>query len=332
MPDRAHAGEAVGVAFLGCGAITRRHASHLRGLGVRTYFASRELSRAESFNRELGGSGAFGSYQQALADARVSCAVVATPPASHLALTLASLDAGKDVVVEKPAFLRSHDADPVRDAATRTGRLVLVAENYHYKPLLTFLRQTIGSGELGEVRVVLVNALKQQVLRDWRGDPAQAGGGALFEGGVHWVHFMANLGLTVRGVRGVRPGPSGVQDPERSMIASFDYAEGAVGTLLHSWEIRAPFGGVRLSGVYGTRGTAHFESNGLGVLLRTHRTRLRFPGLRDFLGFGAMWRDFVEALVERRAPRMTLDLAQRDLAYIEAAYGDDARGGVRRQG
>jgi len=104
------------------------------------------------------------------------------------------------------------------------------------------------------------------------------------------------------------------------MLVVFDYAEGAVGTLAHSWEIAAPFGGVRLSGIYGTAGSIHFESNGLGVLLRARRTRLRFPGLGDFLGFKGMWADFVAALTARRPAQMTLDHAQRDLELIEAAY------------
>ncbi|MEP7346736.1 MAG: hypothetical protein ABI877_15800, partial [Gemmatimonadaceae bacterium] len=109
-------------------------------------------------------------------------------------------------------------------------------------------------------------------------------------------------------------------EPERSMLVVFEYEEGAVGTLAHSWEIAAPFGGVRFSGIYGTSGTVRFESNGLGVLVRGRRTRLRFPGLGDFLGFNAMWRDFIGALTERRMPQMTLDHAQRDLAMIEEAY------------
>ena len=318
----------VGLAFLGCGGVTRAHSRRLRGAaGVRQYFASRDLAKAEAFARELGGAGAFGSYEAALADARVTCAVVATPPSSHLALTLAALAAGKDVVVEKPAFLAAADVDVVRRAAEQAGRLVMVAENYHYKPLVGALRELVTGGALGDVRFVQVNALKRQATPDWRGDPALAGGGALFEGGVHWVNFMANLGLTVASVRGVRPEARGGRALERSMLAVFEYEEGAVGTLAHSWEITAPLKGVRLSGIYGTEGTAHFESNGLGLLVRGARRGFRVPGVRDFLGYGAMWRDFVAALRERREPAMTLAHARRDLALIESAY---ASAGVAR--
>lgn len=311
----------VSLAFLGCGGITRRHSRTLRGMGgVRRFHASRELSRATAMNAACGGDGAFGSYEAALADPRVSCAVVATPPASHLEWTLAALAAGKDVVVEKPAFLHSRDADAVAEAAGRAGRLVLVAENYHYKPIAVLLRTIVASGELGEVRFVHVNALKRQAPTDWRNDAAVAGGGALFEGGIHWMHFMANLGLAVRRVRGVRPAGRSAGAIERSMLAIVEYEGGAVGTLAHSWEIAAPLGGVRWSAIYGTEGVVHFESNGLLLRQRGRRRRLTTPGLRDFLGFGAMWRDFVSALDARREPAMTLALARQGLALVEDAY------------
>lgn len=316
----------VAFAFLGCGGITKRHSERLRSFGqVARFHASRDLARATSMDRAVGGSGAFGSYAEALADPRVTCAVVATPPATHLALTLAALEAGKDVVVEKPAFLRSTDVDTVQRAAAQARRQVLVAENYHYKPLAYCLRAIVASGDLGEVLFVHVNALKRQTTPGWRADAEVAGGGALFEGGVHWMHLMANFGLRVARVRGLRPGVSR-GGMERSMLATFEYVGGAVGTLSHSWEVAAPFGGLRASAIYGTEGAVHFESNGLLVLQRGRRTRLRAPGLRDFLGFGAMWRDFVDALTERRPAEVTLDHAREVLALVEASYqsADDA--------
>jgi predicted dehydrogenase len=311
---------AVALAFLGCGGITRRHSLKLRSIGgVARFHASRDLARATEMDRRCSGDGAFGTYEDALADPRVTCAVVATPPASHLEWTLAALAAGKDVVVEKPAFLHSTDADRVAEAAARAGRLVLVAENYHYKPLAVLLRSIVTSGELGAIRYVHVNALKRQETTGWRTDARIAGGGALFEGGIHWVHLMANLGLEVQRVHGRRPGGE-TGEMERSMLAVFDYVGGAVGTLSHSWEIAAPFGGVRWSAIYGTEGAVHFESNGLLVRQSGRRSRLTAPGLRDFLGFGAMWQDFVAALRTRREPAMTLAHARQALGLIEDAY------------
>ncbi len=112
--------------------------------------------------------------------------------------------------------------------------MVLVAENYAYKPLAKVLQDVIGSGEIGDVRFVLLNALKYRRASDWRDDAELAGGGALFEGGVHWIDLLANLGLTVESVQGYWPGDQ--RGDERSMAVVAQYEEGGVGVLLHSWE------------------------------------------------------------------------------------------------
>jgi predicted dehydrogenase len=308
------------LAFLGCGAVARAHAKRLgrhRG-DVALAFASRDRGKADAFSRELGGVRAFGSYQEAIESPDVDAVFVVTPPHLHLPLTLAALAAGKHVVVEKPPFPRAADFDTVAAAAARAGRRVFIAENYYYKPSLTRLRQLIGDGAIGDVLFVQVNAIKRQVTSGWRDDGALALGGALYEGGIHWVDYMANLGLTVRGVRGLAP--RAVGPVERSMLVTFDYAEGAVGTLAYSWEVPATAHGLRLSKVYGRRGTITFESNGLWMLLHGERTRLYLPGVRDLAGYRAMFADFVRAWKADAEPALTLSMARRDLELVEAAY------------
>jgi predicted dehydrogenase len=310
----------VNLAFLGCGGITRTHSHTLRSFrsAVHCFYASRDPARAAAMARRFGGTGSFGSYAAALVNDRIDAVLVATPPDSHLELTLAALHHGKNVIVEKPAFLRAADFALVRAAEVRSGRRVLVAENYCYKPLACTLRRIVGSGLLGEVRFVELNAAKHQSPGGWRSNPIAAGGGALFEGGIHWIDLLANLGLRIEAVHGFRPGDWRTQ--ERSMLVVAEYEEGAIGTLMHSWEIPSPLRGLRFSHIYGTRGSVSFESNGLFVLITGPKRRLLFPGLRDINGYQAMFRDFVAALQAGTEPVMSLARAQRDLELIEAAY------------
>jgi UDP-N-acetylglucosamine 3-dehydrogenase len=304
------------IVFLGCGAITAAHGRRLRALRgrVQCFYASRDPRKAAAFEEGLGGAGSFGSYDAALADGRMDVAFVATPPPSHLALTLAALDSGKDVIVEKPAFLRAADFEAVRAAQKRSGRRVMVAENYCYKPLARTLRDVLASGAIGEPRIIQVNALKLQRGGGWRANAADMGGGALFEGGIHWVDLIAHLGPQVTSVRVVQAGHSG---PERSSVVLFEYDGGAVGTLTHSWETPSRLHGLQLSRISGTQGSIVFESNGLFVVARS---RLILPGFADLSGYDAMLRDFVGALESGREPLMTLDRAQRDQEMIEGAY------------
>jgi UDP-N-acetylglucosamine 3-dehydrogenase len=308
------------LALLGCGAVARRHARTLARFRaeVRCFYASRDPARAAEFSARHGGAGSFGSYAAALADDGIDAVLVATPPDSHLDLALAALARGRDVIVEKPALLRSQEFAVLLAAEASSGRRVLVAENYCYKPLARVLRDIIASGVLGKIRFLHLDAVKYQAAAGWRADPAAAGGGALFEGGVHWIDLLANLGLRIEMVHGFRPGEW--QGCERSMLVVVEYEEGAVGTLAHSWEVPSPLRGLRVSRLYGTRGSVAFESNGLFVRVSGARPRLLFPGLRDIGGYRAMFRDFLTTLRTGSEPLMSLARAQRDLELIEAAY------------
>ncbi len=321
------------IAFLGCGQAARMHSrtlGRMDGVGLR--YASRDAVRAEAWRERHGGSRAYGSYEEGLADPAVDVAFVVTPPHLHLEQTLAALEAGKHVWVEKPAFLRSGDVARVRSAAEAAGRRVMVAENYVYKPLAARLRELLRDGAIGRPRMLYVNALKEQTTGDWRDDPALAGGGALFEGGIHWLSFMASLGMDVHGVSAWRPGGGG-PGAERSALLVLDYDDGAVGSLFFSWDQPSPLKGLRLSRIYGTEGTLAFESNGVAVsVFGRRRKSFSFPGFRDIAGYRAMFGDFLAALRQGREPFMTLDMAARDLRLVEAAYASmeeraDARGG-----
>jgi predicted dehydrogenase len=307
------------VLFLGCGWATSMHSRTLRKVGgVQFLYASRDAARAEKFRLRFGGVRAFGSYDAAVHDESVDVVVVATPTVTHRELALLTLNAGRHVIVEKPAFMRSSDVGPVRDAATRAGRQILVAENYFYKPVTQRIRESVGDGKLGDVRFVTVNATKRQKAEGWRGNPDVSGGGALFEGGVHWVNFMANIGLDVAGVRAYRVGAKNGMDI--STLSLFEYANGAVGTLAHSWELRAPLGGMRLSKIQGTTGAITFESNGLAYVGSGTARSVGLPVLGgDFLGYRAMFRDFLGAIRSGGPAQFTLDLAERDLRLLEQA-------------
>ncbi|MBA3404572.1 MAG: Gfo/Idh/MocA family oxidoreductase, partial [Gemmatimonadaceae bacterium] len=252
----------LGVLLLGCGAAAKMHSRVLRRIGgVRLSYASRDGARSAALCRMFGGRRAFGSYESGLGDDSSDIVLIATPTVVHCALALQALDAGRHVIVEKPAFMSSAEADSVGATASAAGKRVMVAENYFYKPIARYLRRAIRSGDLGEIRFVTLDATKRQKVDGWRAVPSLSGGGALFEGGVHWMSFAANIGLDIDCVEAFRTG--GGPGRDRSSLVVLRYACGAVGTIAHSWEIAAPLGHLRRSKIQGTHGAVTFESNGL---------------------------------------------------------------------
>ncbi|MFN2397199.1 MAG: Gfo/Idh/MocA family protein [Gemmatimonadaceae bacterium] len=311
------------IAFIGCGLATRMHSKTLASFPrVRRYYASRDAAKATEYNTRYKGSGSFGSYEAALADDRVDILVVVTPPSSHLELTVTALGSGKHVIVEKPPFLKSTDFDIVAEEQRRSGRRVFIAENYFYKPVAFRLRELIASGVIGEPLYLHVNALKQQTAGadDWRDNAALSGGGALYEGGIHWINFVANLGPGVESARGLLAGRQAVVGREKSVLVVLHFDNGAVGTLSYSWEVPSPLRGLRVSRIYGTTGSLAFESNGLVLAVLGKKKRLIFPGVRDMLGYKAMFHDFLAAFESGREPLFDLARARRDLELVEEVY------------
>jgi predicted dehydrogenase len=319
--------EPVRLAFLGCGFITEVHSRHLQGFRTQIVcsYASRDRARADQYSRRFQGTTSYADYDAAIADPRVDAVVVAVPPRFHLDLTLRALAAGKHVLVEKPAFPSMDDYRVVLDARDRTGRVVLVGENDHYKPLAVVLRQLVADGTIGEMVFAHFTTIAKRLksANDWRNDEEMAGGDAFFEEGIHWLHVAGSLGPKIVAIEGYRPSVSrdGPDRRAKSMMVAFRYDNDAVGSLFYSREIPSFLKGLRLSKLYGRKGIITFESNGLFVLARgTGIPRLVIPGFRDIRGYQAMYRDFHAAITEGRTPQMSLERAIEDQRLMDDVY------------
>ena len=134
---------------------------------------------------------------------------VVTPNASHHAVARAFLDAGINVICEKPMATALPDALDLVRAAREGGRAFVLAHNYTGYPMVRQARAMVAAGELGAIRVVqaeypqdwLATRLEDTGNRQaaWRVDPAQAGpAGSLGDLGTHAHHlteFVTGLRL-----------------------------------------------------------------------------------------------------------------------------------------
>ena len=315
------------IAFLGCGFITRVHSRNLRRFQSEIVcgYASRDKARAAAFCGEFRGTGSYSDYADAINDPKVDAVVIAVPPKFHLNLTLQALDAGKHVLVEKPAYPSIGDYATVLDARDRAKRVVLVGENDHYKPLAITLRQLLKDDVIGEMVFGYFSSIVRRLKAadDWRNDESMAGGDAFFEEGIHWLHLAASLGPKITAIRGYRPTPSTAGPDKRikSMMVAFNYDNGAVGSLYYSREIPSMLKGLRLSKLYGRQGIITFESNGAIVFARGNGLpRVIFPGFRDIRGYQAMYRDFRNAIQNGTTPEMSLERAIEDQRLMDQIY------------
>lgn len=101
-----------------------------------------------------------------LADDGVQAVVIATPARTHHALARAAMDAGKDVLVEKPLTLDEGDGQDLVAQARRQGRVLMVGHITLYHPAIVTLRRLVNEGVLGRMRYVYANRLNLGTVRD----------------------------------------------------------------------------------------------------------------------------------------------------------------------
>ncbi len=119
--------------------------------------------------------------EQILADSGAERAIVTSPDVTHAGLIVRCLDAGLDVVCEKPLTTRPDLARQIAEAVGRTGRDVVVTFNYRYSPRNSELKRLIASGELGDLlsvafEWVLDTAHGADYFRRWHREKDVSGG------------------------------------------------------------------------------------------------------------------------------------------------------------
>jgi predicted dehydrogenase len=311
---------------LGCGWIARRHAAAARRLRLPLIFASRDVARAQAYAREFGALGAYGDYAQALRDPRARAALICTPHDRHLDDALAALAAGRHVLVEKPLARTLEEADRMIEAAARAGRVLMTAENFRFMPAFRWVRGALDAGLLGAPRELHLVARGWRRHAGWRLTPG-AGGGALIDGGIHYVHALRWWGGEVRRVYALRPRQT-ISDMagEDAVDLLAECETGVIGFLANS--LAAP-GRSRFqwSSVTGTRATCFVDNRGRWALVRgSDGLRLRLFA-RDTRGHETMLRAFGEAMTTGRVSEMDGAEGRRDLAVVLAAYRSLAEGG-----
>ncbi|MFC5971601.1 Gfo/Idh/MocA family protein [Halomarina salina] len=116
----------------------------------------------------------------------------------HVEPTVAALEAGTNVLCEKPLAPTLDGAQEMADAASESDALAACAFNYRFVPAIQYARRLIDAGEVGDVRQVRGSYMQDWLVDDdaawsWRNDEEMAGSGALGDLGAHTVDLARFL-------------------------------------------------------------------------------------------------------------------------------------------
>ena len=251
---------APGAAVVGTGFGVFTHLRALRNAGFEVRaLVGRDPAKTRDRARLLQVPRPCTSLAEALSDPRVSVVTIATPPATHAALVLEAVRAGKHVLCEKPFAMNLAEAREMLAAAERAKVVHALGVEFRFTTVHELLRRTIAAGAIGEPRQALFAWLvpflsdPRAETPEWWQDVAR-GGGFLGAWGSHLIdQVRVTLGefAAVSARLQTLSGKAGMTADD-SFTAQFRLASGCEGVFVES--MAAPgdfFGIVRISGSEG---------------------------------------------------------------------------------
>jgi len=346
--------------ILGCGVIGPHHARAIAGLQSAELVAVADVvpELAEELADEYQCSSCTG-LEELLSSVDLDAVCVCTPSGMHADDAVTALQAGKDVVIEKPVDVTLEAADRLLEVQRTTGRKVAVISQHRFDAATRAVHDAVTDGEFGRLTsgTVEVRWWRSQSYYDsggWRGTWELDGGGVLINQAIHCIDLLQWLmGPVVETTAYTGLLAHERIEVEDTAVAILKFSGGALGTIVAT---TAAYPGLTATvSVHGDRGSAIIDDDKLRYFHAADREREgdahdegggrnqaaeimeRYGGVESGPGAGAdpaslsmahrdQIQDFVDAVREGREPSINLEEGRKPLAIIRGIY-ESARTG-----
>jgi len=329
---------ALRTAIVGCGLIGQKRA-HALGNARLVYTVDTNPARAQHLATQYPGCIAATDWRDVVTRDDVDLVIVATTNDALAPVTLAAVQNGKHVLVEKPAARSTRELAPVVEATKAAGVTVKVGFNHRFHPALRKAREIVDSGALGPLMYVrgrYGHGGRLGYEREWRADPAIAGGGEMLDQGIHLIDlarwFLGDF-TEVSGLTATFFWQMPVEDNGFALLRT---AGGQVAWLhascsewknMFSFEIYGRDGKLQVDGLGGSYGVERLAYYRMLPQMGPPETTIW-----EYPGEDTSWRDeFVHlqtCISERQTPLGTLEDAYAALAVVESLYRQSQRRGT----
>jgi predicted dehydrogenase len=218
------------------------------------------------------------AVEDLLANKEVDAVYIAVPNKFHVPLAIQALEAGKHVILEKPFAMNAAEAEQAIRIAQKAGLVLFVGMNQRFTADSQKIRQLVEQGVLGEIyhaKAIWRRRAGIPKLGTWFGNKEIAGGGSLYDIGVHMLDLclwtmnnfepvsLVGATYTKFGNRGLGEGGWGLSDRSETAFdvddfasAFIRFANGATVTLDTSWACHQGSSNLENVEIYGTEGGA----------------------------------------------------------------------------
>jgi predicted dehydrogenase len=317
------------VALIGCGLIGKKRAACLDPKQI-VVCCDLNPSRAEELARNVGARATV-DFREAITNNDVDLVIVATINCTLAKVSCAAIDAGKHVLVEKPAGISSRQISEIADAAFARNVCVRVGFNHRFHPAMRKAREVIDSGAIGPLmflRARYGHGGRLGYDHEWRADPKLSGGGELIDQGVHLIDLAGwFLGEFTR-VQGHAATYFWEMPVDDNAFVSLRTAAGQTAWLqvsctewknMFSFEIYGRTGKLQIEGLGGSYGLERLTYYKMLPQMGPPETTVwEYPGADN--SWGLEMKEFLEDIRQQRTPVPGLTEARAAMDVIEQIY------------
>ncbi|WP_338598874.1 Gfo/Idh/MocA family oxidoreductase [Sulfolobus tengchongensis] len=246
------------IAVVGCDGFGKVHLRAMKNIpDIEYYVFSRNEEKAKECMKEFNAKGYFTNYDDIL-NSDVDIVDLLVSHDQHYPMGIRALKSGKHLMLEKPIARTIEEAEGLIKTAKETNRKFMVLEQFYFDSSVRKAKELLS--KLGSLSLIIVRSTHLYQPKGWRREKEKMGGGALIDGGVHFIDTLLNLGGEYEYVKASCGRYFSGIEGEDTTLATFKFKNGALGLLMYSWSIINP-PKVPAFEIYGERGSLVEDPN-----------------------------------------------------------------------
>lgn len=222
--------------IIGCGRIAQRHAEHINNKGKLVAVCDVDKAKADAFANKYNAK-AYYSLTEMLANEKgVDVFAVCSPNGLHAAHSIEALNAGFNVICEKPMALTVSDCGEMIKAAERMNKRLFAIKQNRFNPPIVAVKQALDEGKLGKIHSVQLscfwNRNEDYYHNSWKGT-LDMDGGTLYTQFSHFIDLLYWMIGDIKEVKSFMHNYShkGIIEFEDTGVVIAQFYNGAIGTI-----------------------------------------------------------------------------------------------------
>lgn len=179
------------IGIVGTGWPGQQHALALRKINDAKLHAVADVdeTRRAAFEEEFTPEKSYRDYTELLCHPQIDAVIICLPNFLHFPASLATLEAGKHVLCEKPPTMTAAEMKVLRDEAAKRNLIYYFSRQFRFTPAMRAAKKAIDDGRLGKIYYAQTTFIRSRGIPGWGGgwftEKKRSGGGALIDIGIH---------------------------------------------------------------------------------------------------------------------------------------------------